>query len=109
MKRTKVKRTKNKKAPEKQEQTRTKPDKSKLKRNFPLGGHLPEPPEDCKAKHRFIWRDGIYWIDFGMCIRTCAKNDKTKNDFSKSFCSRAREYLKEREEERREALRKKEE
>jgi len=123
MKRTKIKRTK-KKTEESEKTIQQKPKRNRkaktetkereepvrkkdvLKKNFPLGGHLPEPPEECPVKQRWIWRDGIYWIDFGMCIRTCGIMNK--GNFSSGFCERGRIYLKEREEEREEALRKKE-
>jgi len=37
----------------------------------PLGGYLPDPPEDCPAKKSWVERDGRSFIDLQICLRQC--------------------------------------
>ena len=50
----------------------------------PLGGHIPNPPENCKSSvivHRES--DGTKWVDTYFCVQLCSPN----------FCATAKEHF----------------
>ena len=61
---------------------------------FPYGGHIPWPPESCPNYHKIkIGRDGVKWLDIGICMRNCSSKIPVKGTFGASFCEYANKQI----------------
>ena len=61
---------------------------------FPYGGHIPWPPESCPNYHKIkIGRDGVKWLDIGICMRNCSSKIPVKGTFGTSFCEYANKQI----------------
>lgn len=45
----------------------------------PMGGFLPDPPEDCKYPEKCIRVEGRWFIDFTICLRYCGNSPCSRN------------------------------
>lgn len=86
-KRTPLKKRTPKKTEEKTEKSQLKRRKAKLLRRErgtppPVGGHLPNPPQDCVSKV-FRLTNGFVYVDIGICLTKCAPD----------ICEHAKQYI----------------